>query len=83
MYARVGRGGRDHGGSSIATVGAVEVSPEAVCHHVVLGVCGSELLLMCFSGGEKEGRERRECERVYSDQEQEGGREWKSDKGRR
>ena len=65
----MGEGGRDHDGSSAAIVGAVEVSPEAVCHHVVLGVCGSELSLMCVSGGEKEGwerrkHERRECEMV-------------------
>ena len=60
----MGRGGKDHDGSSASTVGAVEVSPEAVCHHMVLEVCRSELSLMCFSGGEKEGWERRECERV-------------------
>ena len=60
----MGRGGKDHDGSSASTVGVVEVSPEAVCHHMVLEVCGSELSLMCFSGGEKEGWERRECERV-------------------
>ena len=58
MYARVGRGGRDHNGSSAATMGTVEVSPEAVCHHVVLEVCESELSLMCVSGSEKEGKER-------------------------
>lgn len=64
MYARVGRGGGDHNGSSAATTGTVEVSPEAVYHHVVLEVCESELSLMCVSGSEKEGNERGECEMV-------------------
>ena len=36
----------------------MEVSPEAVCHHVVLEVCESELSLMCVSGSEKEEKER-------------------------
>ena len=36
----------------------MEVSSEAVCHHVILEVRESELSLMCVSGSEKEGKER-------------------------